>query len=36
MSDGQVLVEAFDTTIRRVWHDDRWFYSVIDVVGGAL
>ncbi len=33
MSDDQALIESFDTTIRRVWHKERWFYSVIDVVG---
>lgn len=25
--------ETADKTIRRVWHEDRWFFSVIDVVG---
>jgi DNA-damage-inducible protein D len=24
--------EFFDGTIRRVWHDDRWFFSVLDVI----
>jgi len=24
--------EFFDGTIRRVWHNDRWFFSVLDVV----
>lgn len=33
MSDDQALIESFDGVIRRVWHDGRWFYSVIDVVG---
>lgn len=33
MSDDQALIETFDGTIRRVWHDGRWFYSVVDVVG---
>jgi hypothetical protein len=32
MPDDQTLIESFDGVIRRVWHDDRWFYSVIDVV----
>jgi DNA-damage-inducible protein D len=32
MSNDQALVESFDTAIRRVWHDDRWFYSVVDVI----
>ncbi len=25
--------EAAEQAIRRVWHEDRWFFSVIDVVG---
>jgi hypothetical protein len=33
MSDEQALIESFDGAIRRVWHDERWFYSVVDVVG---
>ncbi len=24
--------EFFDGAIRRVWHDDRWFFSVLDVI----
>jgi hypothetical protein len=33
MADDQALIESFDTTIRRVWHEERWFYSIVDVVG---
>src|SRR5579859_2465159 len=25
--------ETAEEKIRRVWHEDRWFFSVIDVVG---
>jgi GIY-YIG catalytic domain len=25
--------ETAEKTVRRVWHEDRWFFSVIDVVG---
>lgn len=25
--------ERAETAIRRVWHEGRWFFSVIDVVG---
>src|SRR5260221_10703446 len=25
--------ERADTQIRKVWHDGRWFYSIIDVIG---
>lgn len=32
MADDQALIESFDAAIRRVWHDGRWFYSVVDVV----
>jgi len=28
-----VIEEQADTSIRREWVDDRWFFSVIDVVG---
>jgi BRO family, N-terminal domain len=33
-STGLALIEEqADATIRRVWHQGRWFFSVIDVVG---
>jgi hypothetical protein len=28
-----LIEEQADASIRRVWHDGRWFFSVIDVVG---
>lgn len=28
-----LIEEQADRSIRRIWHDDRWFFSVIDVVG---
>jgi DNA-damage-inducible protein D len=28
-----LVEEQADASIRRVWHDGRWFFSVIDVVG---
>jgi DNA-damage-inducible protein D len=35
--DGLLGLEEFDEQasrdVRRAWHDDRWFFSVIDVVG---
>jgi hypothetical protein len=27
------LEEQAEAQIRRVWHDGRWFFSVIDVIG---
>ena len=29
----KVLDEQAEARIRRVWHDERWFFSVIDVIG---
>jgi len=34
--DDRALIpsdEFFDSAVRRVWHDGRWFFSVLDVVG---
>lgn len=28
-----LVEEQADASIRRVWHDGRWFFSVIDVIG---
>src|SRR5262249_582730 len=28
-----LIEEQADASIRRVWHDGRWFFSVIDVIG---
>src|SRR5262249_36595062 len=28
-----LIAEQADASIRRVWHDGRWFFSVIDVIG---
>lgn len=33
MSDENRLVVFQDKNIRRVWHDDEWFFSVVDVIG---
>jgi len=34
LGDDQLTVALFqDFPIRRTWHDDRWFYSVIDCMG---
>ncbi|WIG60665.1 MAG: hypothetical protein OJF49_003413 [Ktedonobacterales bacterium] len=29
----ELLDEQAETQVRRVWHEGRWFFSVIDVVG---
>ena len=28
-----LIEEQADRSIRRIWHDDRWFFSIIDVIG---
>jgi hypothetical protein len=28
-----LIEEQADASIRRVWHDGRWWFSVIDVIG---
>jgi len=28
-----MIEEQADSSIRRAWHDDRWYFSVIDVIG---
>ncbi len=28
-----IIQEQAETSIRREWHDGRWFFSVIDVIG---
>ena len=32
-ADHDALVVFQDKTIRRTWHDEQWFFSVVDVVG---
>lgn len=27
-----LIEEQADRTIRRVWHDERWYFSVVDVI----
>ncbi|MBU3968043.1 MAG: phage antirepressor protein [Euryarchaeota archaeon] len=33
MESKDALVVFEGTRIRRVWHDDKWFFSVVDIVG---
>jgi len=33
MTSEKSLIVFQDKKIRRTWHDDQWFFSVIDVVG---
>lgn len=33
MDSKDALVVFEGTKIRRVWHDDQWYFSVVDVVG---
>ncbi len=35
MEENTALVVFQDKKIRRLWHGGEWFFSVVDVVGGA-
>lgn len=37
IAEGDVVVAEHDgMTLRRIWHDGRWWWSVVDVVGALV